>query len=92
MKEIFKLTDEDVTRVQRVFDEMTSRRTIIAELINTSPNSKVEEFEIFREYKQLSKEFRSVSNDVISKATDGKWNGDCNWNISFDKKELSIGV
>ena len=88
---VITLEEKDCNAIEAVFNDMTSYKAIIAEVAMGNENISIKDLKIYEEYKNLAKRWREVSDEVISRVTDGKFNGeDIDWKLDFKTRELTI--
>ena len=86
----FKITQEQMLSVKRLWHEMNSRQIIITELIRQDKSFPISESVIFQEYSDYRLRYQETVNSLIREVSDNKYNDTHRWEIMFDTLELVI--
>lgn len=86
----FKITQEQMLSVKRLWHEMNSRQIIITELIRQDKSFPISESVIFQEYSDFRIRYQETVNSLIKEVSDNKYNDTYGWEINFDDLELVI--
>lgn len=86
----FKITQEQMLSVKRLWHEMNSRQIIVTELIRQDKSFPISESVIFQEYSDFRIRYQETVNSLIKEVSDNKYNDTYGWEIDFDGLELII--
>ena len=88
----FKISEEDTNRIEGIYSDLTAYKSILAEMSNSSSSIDIGTTKTYSSFKDLNKKYAEVSDEIISKVTDGKYGSNSSWEINFRTNVLTIFV